>query len=162
MSVEIRQACSEDVEVLVQLRLEMRRERENCQLSIPEKDFEELLRKYFSEAVKNGSFVSFVAWENGVPAGCSGLSVVALPPAYGDLSGKKGYITNMYTRKEFRGQGHGTALLNLAEAYFADRGIKTLILTTDTAPDFYRSRGYEQDEAITARNKDDVFVKRIR
>ena len=39
MSVEIRQACSEDVEVLVQLRVEMRRERENCQLSIPEKDF---------------------------------------------------------------------------------------------------------------------------
>ena len=74
----------------------------------------------------------------------------------------RGFIREFWIRKEFRGQGHGTALLNLAESYFADRNIKTLILTTDTAPDFYRNRGYEKDETISARNKDDVFVKRIR
>lgn len=74
----------------------------------------------------------------------------------------RGFIREFWIRKEFRGQGHGTALLNLAESYFADRNIKTLILTTDSAPDFYRDRGYEKDETISARNKDDVFVKRIR
>lgn len=144
MSVEIRQACSEDVEVLVQLRLEMRRERENCQLSIPEKDFEELLRKYFSEAVKNGSFVSFVAWENGVPAGCSGLSVVALPPAYGDLSGKKGYITNMYTRKEFRGQGIARQLLDRLKLFAIGAGCSTLALNaSDAGYPVYKKYGFE-------------------
>lgn len=144
MSIEIRQACSEDVEVLVQLRLEMRRERENCQLSIPEKDFEELLRKYFSEAVKNGSFVSFVAWENGVPAGCSGLSVVALPPAYGDLSGKKGYITNMYTRKEFRGQGIARQLLDRLKLFAIEAGCSTLALNaSDAGYPVYKKYGFE-------------------
>ena len=144
MSIEIRQACSEDVEVLVQLRLEMRRERENCQLSIPEKDFEELLRKYFSEAVKNGSFVSFVAWENGVPAGCSGLSVVALPPAYGDLSGKKGYITNMYTRKEFRGQGIARQLLDRLKLFASEAGCSTLALNaSDAGYPVYKKYGFE-------------------
>lgn len=75
---------------------------------------------------------------------------------------KRGFIREFWIQKDFRGQGHGTALLELAEAYFTDRGINTLILTTDTAPDFYRSRGYEKDAAIAARNKDDVFVKRLR
>ena len=73
----------------------------------------------------------------------------------------RGFIREFWIRREFRSQGHGTALLNLAESYFAERRINTLILTTDTAPDFYRSRGYEKDEAISAKNKDDVFVKRI-
>ena len=44
MSIEIREATSADVEILVTLRLEMRREREECPLPIPEKDFENLLR----------------------------------------------------------------------------------------------------------------------
>lgn len=74
----------------------------------------------------------------------------------------RGFIREFWIRKEFRGQGHGSALLDLAESYFIEQGIKTLILTTDTAPDFYRSRGYEKGEAIVAKNKDDVFVKRIR
>ena len=73
----------------------------------------------------------------------------------------RGFIREFWIRNEFRSQGHGTALLNLAESYFAEQEINTLILTTDTAPDFYRSRGYEKDEAISAKNKDDVFVKRI-
>ena len=74
----------------------------------------------------------------------------------------RGFIREFWIREEFRGQQHGTALLSLAEAYFAERGISKLILTTDTAPGFYRSRGYERDETITAKNKDDVFVKLLR
>lgn len=75
---------------------------------------------------------------------------------------KRGFIREFWIRKEFRGQGHGTALLALTEKYFCDNGIRKLILTTDTAPEFYRARGYEKDETITAKNKDDVFVKWIR
>lgn len=74
----------------------------------------------------------------------------------------RGFIREFWIREDYRHQGHGTALLDLAEHYLADQGIRTLILTTDTAPDFYRRRGYEQDGAITAKNKDDVFTKRIR
>lgn len=144
MSIEIRKASLADVEVLVTLRMEMRRERENCPLPIPEKDFEELLRSYFSEAVKAGTFISFVAWEDGVPVGCSGLSVVALPPAYGDLSGKKGYITNMYTRKEFRGQGIARQLLDRLKLFAVEAGCSTLALNaSDAGYPVYKKYGFE-------------------
>ena len=78
------------------------------------------------------------------------------------FEGKAGFIREFWIRKEFRGRGNGTALLSLAEQYFLEQGIRRFILTTATAPDFYRARGYEKDETITAKNKDDVFVKWVR
>ena len=75
---------------------------------------------------------------------------------------KWGFIREFWVKREYRSQGHGTALLLLSEKYFSEQGICKCILTTDTAPDYYIARGYEKDDFITARNKDDVFVKRIR
>ena len=74
---------------------------------------------------------------------------------------KWGFLREFWIRQEYRSQGHGTALLLLAEKYFLEQGIGKCILTTDTAPDFYTARGYEKDDVITAKNKDDVFIKRI-
>ena len=127
------------------------------ELGIQVKDWDGLFRE-MNEGGQNRAWLRLS--ENGDVVGFIQFIPIAFSSWFFDET--KGFIREFWIRKEFRGQGHGTALLNLAEAYFADRGIKTLILTTDTAPDFYRSRGYEQDEAITARNKDDVFVKRIR
>lgn len=73
-----------------------------------------------------------------------------------------GFIREFWIAEEYRNQGHGTALIALAEQYFRGNGIHKLILTTDTAPEFYRARGYEKDDTITARNKDDVYTKWIR
>ena len=94
--------------------------------------------------MKNGTFVSFIAWQEGVPVACSGLSVVALPPAYGDLSGKKGYITNMYTRKEFRGQGIASRLLDRLKLFAIEAGCSTLALNaSDAGYPVYKKYGFK-------------------
>ncbi|RTE50657.1 GNAT family N-acetyltransferase [Actinobaculum sp. 352] len=72
-----------------------------------------------------------------------------------------GFIREFWVAEDVRGGGHGAALLGLAEAHFARQGIHTSILTTDTAPDFYRKRGYIQAPGCEARNGDAVFVKRL-
>ena len=77
----IRRAELCDVETLVQLRLEMRRERETAALTVPESEFASRLREYFTQAIEDGSFISFIAWDGDNAAGCSGLSVMALPPS---------------------------------------------------------------------------------
>ena len=130
---EIRRAAPCDVDVLVGLRLEMRRERETVPLTIPEDEFALLLKKYFTQAVNDGSFVSFIAWDGDTAAGCSGLSLMALPPSYGDLSGKKGYITNMYTRTEYRGQGLARKLLDELKRYAVEVGCSSLELNASAA-----------------------------
>lgn len=72
-----------------------------------------------------------------------------------------GFIREFYIAGEFRGKGHGSAMLHLAEKHFKEKGIYTSILTTDTAKDFYRKNGYKKLPGCKAKNQDGVFAKRI-
>ena len=73
-----------------------------------------------------------------------------------------GFIRDFWLAEPFRGQGNGAELLALAERYFLDSGICTGILTTDTAQRFYERHGYVRASGCRAKNKDEVFVKRLR
>lgn len=77
------------------------------------------------------------------------------------FSAKCGFIREFWIREDLRRQGHGTELLHLAEDWLRTQGCLCAILTTDTAPDFYRKHGYAHEKAIEARNKDNVFLKRL-
>ncbi len=72
-----------------------------------------------------------------------------------------GFIREFYVAQNFQKQGHGMALLYLAENYFKKKGICTSILTTDTAKEFYRRNGYQELRGCRAKNQDEVFAKRI-
>ena len=72
-----------------------------------------------------------------------------------------GFIREFWVAEAFRGQGNGAELLALAERYFLERGIYTAILTTDTAERFYERCGYVRACGCRAKNKDEVFVKRL-
>lgn len=73
-----------------------------------------------------------------------------------------GFIREFWVAEKFRGQGHGSELIALAEAYFLGHGICTSILTTDTAERFYERHGYARECGCKAKNQDGVFVKRLR
>lgn len=75
---------------------------------------------------------------------------------------KMGFIREFWIDPAYRSAGHGSELLRCAEEYFADKGIYKIILTTDTAERFYLCRGYQRDPDISAKNKDDVFIKNLR
>lgn len=73
-----------------------------------------------------------------------------------------GFIREFWVTPSFRGQGYGTALLCAAEKFFVENSAYKAILTTDTAPDFYRKNGYVRDHSYVAKNKDEVFTKLLR
>ncbi len=75
------------------------------------------------------------------------------------FTAKYGFIREFWVAPEYRRQGHGGALLRLAEESIAGQGATQAILTTDTAPDFYRKRGYVHNPGFAAKNGDAVFVK---
>lgn len=82
-------------------------------------------------------------------------------------AGKGFFTTRLGCVEEFwvapgqRKQGHGTALLQLAEKHFVQLGCAYAILTTDTAPDFYRRHGYAHQCGIRAKNNAPVYVKKL-
>ena len=73
-----------------------------------------------------------------------------------------GFIREFWVAEEFRGQGHGSALLTLAEGRFLEVGIHTAILTTSTATPFYGRHGYARAAGCGAKNQDEVLIKRLK
>lgn len=71
----------------------------------------------------------------------------------------RGFIREFCIAKEYRNLGHGSQLLKLVEDEFIRQGIRSFILTTDTAEDFYLNHGYKTISSCTAKNKDRVFIK---
>ena len=77
------------------------------------------------------------------------------------FTGHAGFIREFWIAKAYRGQGHGSALIELAEGYFADKDIRQVMLTTDNAAGFYEKHGYRRNPCFTAKNKDDVYTKEL-
>ena len=111
-------ATPDDAELLADMRLEMRRERETLPCPVSEAEFRRRNAEFFRRALADGSFLSCIAWERGEAAACSGLSIELHPPTYANPDGKLGYITNMYTRPAWRRRGLAGMLLErlVAEA----------------------------------------------
>lgn len=72
---------------------------------------------------------------------------------------KQGFIREFWVSPAYRGMKHGTSLLHMAENRFHEQNIVRIILTTDTAENFYLKNGYQKRPDIIARNKLMVFVK---
>ena len=143
--IEIRRATAADVELLTELRMEMRRERETVPLTIPEAFFETAVREFFARTVADGSFVSFLAFCDGEAAACSGLSIQDLPPSYSEPNGRRGYITNMYTRPQWRGLGLATRLVEEIVRTCRERGCDSVDLNASPAGRaVYLKAGFEE------------------
>lgn len=74
---------------------------------------------------------------------------------------KCGFIREFWIRADLRRQGHGSKLLRLAEEWLRGQDCLSVLLTTDTAPEFYRKHGYTLQQGIEARNQDAVFTKML-
>lgn len=105
MGLVLKRAETGDAELLAEMRLEMRRERESAPCRIPESDFYRQNLEFFRTGIADGSFISLIVWDGDRAAACSGLSIQVHPPTYENPTGKHGYITNMYTRPAWRRRG---------------------------------------------------------
>ena len=72
------------------------------------------------------------------------INVVKIPRP-GDLHGQWGYLTNVYTRPEFRNSGVGGRLLAEAQRWAKDQGLSMLIVwPSDRSYAFYTRAGYRR------------------
>ena len=75
------------------------------------------------------------------------------------FTAKCGFIREFWLRADLRRQGYGTKLLRQAEEWLREQGCLCVLLTTETAPEFYRKHGYTQQMGMEARNTEPVFGK---
>ena len=103
-----RKATIEDINLLIDLR-----KRQLVDEGInPDNDIDEELRDFFQNAFLSGSIIQFLAVNQGEVIASGAIVIYSFPPSYTNKSGKKAYVTNMYTRKDNRGKGIATNILS--------------------------------------------------
>ena len=128
MDFILKRAGAADAELLAEMRLEMRKERENAVCPMPEEEFYRRNLRFFQEQLAAGTFISYIVWAGDQAAACSGLSIQVHPPTYENPSGKHGYITNMYTRPPWRRMGIAKLLVDQLARTAKEEGCALLFL----------------------------------
>lgn len=77
----------------------------------PNLDIDEELHNFFKEKLREGTLIQLLVEDNEIIIACGAIIIYDFPPTYTNKSGRKGYITNMFTKENYRGQGIATNIL---------------------------------------------------
>ena len=94
----------------------------------PSVDIDAELREFFEKKLRSGELVEWLLEEKDKIIATGDIVFYEFPPTYTNRSGVKGYITNMYTKPEYRGQGIATSMLARLAEEAKRRGVKKLWL----------------------------------
>lgn len=143
--MDFRFATVDDAELLAQLRVAMRAERETLPPPADEKAFLKANIDYFRSALSDGSYVGIVAEEAGTPAANGGICFHIHPPSYAVPNGKSACLLNMYTRPDFRGRGlAGQILEKLVEHARKAQCCKVFLNASDMGKPLYLKFGFKE------------------
>jgi GNAT superfamily N-acetyltransferase len=138
----LRQANLQDLETLIQLRLELLREVGNIKADCDTTNLAQAIRKYLGEKIPSGEFLAWVAEVDSQIVATSGLVFFQRPPSNGNLSGIEGYVMNVYTIPMWRGQGIATAVLKEIITFVKTTEAKRLCLyATEDGKRLYEKLG---------------------
>ena len=101
------------------------------------------LNEYYTRHMADGTFVSWLALDEGNIIGTSGMSFVEKPPYFGCPSGKIGLLSSMYTDLEYRRRGIAKELLSRVIDDAREYGCGTIQITaSDMGVKLYTDFGF--------------------
>ncbi|MBN1412630.1 MAG: GNAT family N-acetyltransferase [Spirochaetales bacterium] len=105
----------------------------------------ENLETYFKYTLSTNEFIAWLALCEEEVIATSGLTFYTVPPTFRNLTGRIGYIMNMYTLPDYRNKGIGTELFKRIAQEAIDLGCKKLSLhATEMGTRLYRKFGFEE------------------
>ena len=145
-----RLATLDDVPALVELRKKQLIDEGLLPVSL-QMDIDTELADYFTTAIADGTFISWVMENDGEVIATSGVCFYALPPNYSNPSGRTAYITNMYTKPEYRRKGIAAELLYMVIEEAKTRGYKVIRLhTSEYGKSIYLKAGFADTDGYMA------------
>ena len=139
MEIEYRKLTEDDLDIFIEMRIHQLRE-EGAKEDI---DLKPALRDYYHRHMADGTFVSWVAVDNGKIIGTSGMSFVEKPPYFGCPSGKMGLLSSMFTNPDYRRMGIARELLHRVVEEARNYGCGTVQITaSDMGVELYTAYGF--------------------
>ena len=139
MEIEYRKLSEKELDVFIEMRINQLRE-EGAKEDI---DLKPALMDYYMHHMKDGTFVSWIAVDDGRIIGTSGMSFVEKPPYFGCSSGKMGLLSSMFTNLDYRRMGIAKELLHRVVEEARDYGCGTIQITaSDMGVKLYTAYGF--------------------
>lgn len=114
MAIEYKRLTEAELETFIDMRIsQLTEEYVSEGRSVPEGvDLKVALFDYYHRHMADGTFVSWLAIDEGKIIGTSGMSFVEKPPYFTCPSGKLGLLSSMFTEPGYRRMGIAKNLLN--------------------------------------------------
>lgn len=139
MGIKYRKLKEKDLDIFIEMRINQLRE-EGAKEDI---DLRPALRDYYMRHMKDGTFVSWIAEDEGKIIGTSGMSFVEKPPYFGCPSGKMGLLSSMFTNPAYRRKGIAKELLHRVVEEAKNYGCGTVQITaSDMGVKLYTAYGF--------------------
>lgn len=141
--MEFRRATLEDIELLIDLR---KKQLIDEGIRITQNiDYE--LDGFFRNFLGNNTMIEWLVESNSIVIASAAVIFYDFPPTYTNISGKKAYITNMYTSPEYRGKGIATSLLNRLVKDIQQAGIEKVWLgASKLGRPVYKKFGFKETD----------------
>lgn len=148
-TLEFRLATIEDLDDLVRLRVLMQTEVNNFEINDVTAEYISNVRRYFESALPAKKYMSAVASVDEHVVATAGVCFYEKPPSILGGSGLVGYVTNVYTVKDYRKNGIGgklmAILVDMAKEIRAD---KLHLGATEDGLGIYKSVGFEEPQFV--------------
>jgi GNAT superfamily N-acetyltransferase len=139
-----RLAGEADLPALAQLRWDFRSKPELPAGAMSEAEFLPGCLEFLRQSLASGRWAMWVAEDGGQIIAQAFVQVVPKMPDLLHFERGFGYVTNVYTRPEYRNQGIGAQLMEHLQAWALERGLEFLILwPSKRAVPFYNRAGYQ-------------------
>lgn len=139
MAIEYKMLTEKELNTFINMRINQLRE-EGAKEEI---DLVPALNEYYTRHMVDGTFVSWLALDEGNIIGTSGMSFVEKPPYFGCPSGKIGLLSSMYTDLEYRRRGIAKELLSRVIDDAREYGCGTIQITaSDMGVKLYTDFGF--------------------
>lgn len=125
MAVSFQKLTKNELDTFIKMRIRQLRE-EGAKEDI---DLSPALNDYYQRHMADGTFISWIAVDNGRIIGTSGISIVEKPPYFGCPSGKIGLLSSMFTDKAYRRMGIAKKLLSKVINEAKEQGCGTVQIT---------------------------------
>lgn len=144
MEIQIRQATIQDMDLLMQWRMEVL----HAVFAIPQEqsvtELEEENRHYYQTELPRGEHIACFAYLGEEIVGCGGMCLYHEMPSPDNPNGKCAYLMNIYARPQFRRHGVGNAVVRWLIEQAEQRGITKIYLeTSEKGRPLYREIGFD-------------------
>lgn len=137
--MEYRKLSEGELDVFVEMRIHQLKE-EGAEEDV---NLKPALMDYYMRHMKDGTFVSWIAVNDGKKIATSGISFVEKPPYFGCLSGRIGLLSSMFTSPDYRRKGIARELLSRVVNEAKEHGCGVIQITaSDMGVKLYTAYGF--------------------